>query len=259
VDINKKRIVVTGAASGIGLAFLNEISKLDTQILAADINAGGLHQAIKDLSDNQARITSFVADLSLEKNVDLLFKEATSQMGGIDLFIANAGFPYYETIHKADWEHIDKIFQLNVYSPLYAFEKMLELNQDQEFKMVITASAMGRMAMPGYAFYSATKAAVHRFAEGVRQEMRDPNQLMLVYPIATRTNFFKTASQNTPVPWPMQTPQAVARAMLQGIRHDLKSVNPSFLFSLIMFLDRLQPFIRLAYQKYYARLLDKQP
>ena len=103
VDINKKRIVVTGAASGIGLAFLKEISQLDTQILAADIDAQGLHQAIKNLSGKRSRTTSFIADLSLKKNTDLLFKKAISQMGGIDLFIANAGFPYYETINKADW------------------------------------------------------------------------------------------------------------------------------------------------------------
>jgi len=259
VDINKKKIVITGAASGIGLAVLNEISQLDSQILAADINELGMHQAIKDLSGNRARVTTFISDLSQAKNVDVLFEKAANQMGGIDLFIANAGFPYYETIQKADWEHIDKIFQLNVCSPLYSFEKMLELNQDREFKMVITASAMGRMAMPGYAFYSATKAAVHRFAEAVRLEMRNPKQLMLVYPIATKTNFFKTASDHTPVPWPVQSPKTVARATLHGIRHDLKSVNPSFLFSLIIFLDRFQPFIRQAYQKYFARLLDILP
>ena len=136
---------------------------------------------------------------------------------------------------------------------------MLRLNRNREFKMVITASAMGLMAMPGYALYSATKAAIHRFAEGVRLEMCNPSQLMLVYPIATKTNFFKTASKHTPIPWPMQTPQMVARSMLHGIRYDLKSVHPSFLFSLIIFLDRFQPFLRKMYQKYYARLLEKLP
>ena len=239
------------------MALLNEISQFDTQILAADINPQGMQQAIKNLSNNQSRITAFFTDLSSAKNVDQLFKKATNQMGGIDLFIANAGFPYYETIQKADWEHIERIFQLNVYSPIYAFEKLKQLNQGRDFKMVITASAMGVMAMPGYALYSASKAALHRFAEGVRQELFDPRQLMLVYPIATHTGFFKTASKNTPVPWPVQTPQEVARAMLHGILRDQKSVNPSFLFSLIIFLDRFQPFIRLAYQKYYARLLPK--
>jgi short-subunit dehydrogenase len=259
MEINNKRIVITGAASGIGKALLNEISKLDTHILAADINASGLNQAIKDLSGNRSRITPFIADLSLAKNIDKLFRIANNQLGGIDLFIANAGFPYYETIHKADWKHIERIFKLNVYSPIYAFEKLLLLNKRRDFKMVITASAMGVMAMPGYALYSATKAALHRFAEGAHLEMGDPRQLMLVYPIATFTYFFKSASQNTPIPWPAQTPQVVARAILHGIQYDRKTVNPSLIFSLIIFLDRFQPFIRLAYQKYYARLLDKHP
>jgi uncharacterized protein len=259
MEINKKRIVITGAASGIGKALLNEICKKDTHILAVDINAASLHQSINDLNGNRAQIIPFITDLSFAKNIDELFKTADNQMGGIDLFVANAGFPYYESIQKADWEHIERIFQLNFYSPIYAFEKLLRINKGRDFKMVITASAMGVMAMPGYALYSATKAALHRFAEGVRLEMRDPRQLMLVYPIATYTDFFKTASQNTPIPWPAQTPQAVARAILHGIQHDRKTVNPSVIFSLIIYLDRFQPFIRLAYQKYYARLLDKLP
>lgn len=257
MDINKKRIVITGAASGIGLAFLNEVSRFDCQIMAVDIDKQRLQKSIKGLSNHRARMTVFVIDLSLPKNVDEMFKKAISQMGGIDLFIANAGFPYYETIQKADWEHIERIFQLNVFSPIYAFEKLNQLNNGRNFKMVITASAMGVMAMPGYALYSATKAALHRFAEGVRLEMRDPCQLMLVYPIATYTDFFITASRNTPVPWPAQTPRVVARAIVKGIQQEKKSVNPSFLFSLIIFLDRFQPFIRMTYQKYYARLLDK--
>jgi uncharacterized protein len=255
MDINKKRVVITGAASGIGLALLKEISRFDAQILAADIDRLRLPKAIKDLGGHPSRMAGFVTDLSLPENVDELFRKAIDQMGGIDLFIANAGFPYYEALQNADWGHIESIFQLNVFSPIYAFEKLNQLNSSREFKMVITASAMGVMAMPGYALYSATKAALHRFAEGVRLELRDPRQLMLVYPIATHTDFFKTASQNTPIPWPAQTPQVVARAIVKGIHQEKKTVKPSFLFSLILFLDRFQPFIRRAYQRYYARLL----
>lgn len=258
MHLSQKRIVVTGAASGIGLALLSQFAKLDVQLLAADINQQGLQEALNNLGEKGTKIKVFTGDLSLPATVDSLFTTAIQQMGGIDLFIANAGFPYYEVIQQPDWEPIQKIFQLNVFSAIYSFEKMMAINQGNDFKMVMTASAMGVMAMPGYALYSATKAALHRFAEGVRLELRNPRQLMLVYPIATRTGFFKRASQSTPVPWPAQTPQAVARAILNGIRRDRLSVNPSLLFSLIIFLDRFQPFIRWGYQKYYARLLRKK-
>jgi len=258
MDLSQKRIVLTGAASGIGLALLDELAKLDVQLLAADINQQGLQEAVNRLGQTKASIKIYTGDLSLSTTVDRLFTTAIQEMGGIDLFIANAGFPYYEVIQQPDWDHIQKIFQLIVFPQIYTFEKMMDINQGKEFKMVMTASAMGVMAMPGYALYSATKAALHRFAEGVRLELRNPHQLMLVYPIATRTGFFKRASQSTPIPWPAQTSEVVARAILNGIRHDRLSVNPSLLFSLIIFLDRFQPFIRWGYQKYYSRLLNKK-
>ena len=61
-------------------------------------------------------------------------------MGGIDLFIANAGFAYYEKIEKPDWDHLTRIYQLNVFSAIYATEKMQDLNKGRPYKVVMTAS-----------------------------------------------------------------------------------------------------------------------
>jgi short-subunit dehydrogenase len=100
---------------------------------------------------------------------------------------------------------------------------------------------MAHLAVPGYALYSASKAALHRFADGYRWQMKDPRKLMLAYPIATRTGFFKAAGEGVPAAWPRQQPETVARAILRGIRRDRKSVSPSYLFSLVLFLDRFLP------------------
>ncbi len=61
--------------------------------------------------------------------MDALFKEAKKKMGGIDIFIANAGFAYYEKIEKEDWGHIRGIVDTNFISAVYAVEKMRNLNQ----------------------------------------------------------------------------------------------------------------------------------
>jgi len=64
---------------------------------------------------------------------------------------------------------------------------------------------------------------------------------MLVYPITTRTNFFQGAGIAVPIPWPSQTPQVVAKAILSGIRHDRQRVYPSLTFQIILFLKRFLP------------------
>ncbi|QNU68905.1 SDR family oxidoreductase [Ruminiclostridium herbifermentans] len=86
-------------------------------------------------------------------------------MGKIDIFFANAGFAYYEKIAKPDYQHIEDIYKVNVFAPLYICEKMYELNKDRDYKVVITSSAMGMLSLLGYALYLSTKAAMKLLSE----------------------------------------------------------------------------------------------
>ena len=241
MDLTDKRIVLTGAASGIGLALLERLAALPVHLLAADVNAAALEAACSRLNAAPGRVGAFACDLSTQASVDRLFEHAMQSLGDIDVFIANAGFAYYEQVERPDWAHLESIFRVNVFNSLYSLEKMQALHGDRPYKMVITASAMAHIAVPGYAIYSATKAAVDRFADGYRWQMADPFRLMLVYPIGTRTGFFSAAGQGVPIPWPTQTPGAVAGAILEGIRRDRRTVYPSGVFRLVLFLDRFLP------------------
>ncbi|MFC1976066.1 SDR family NAD(P)-dependent oxidoreductase [Chloroflexota bacterium] len=253
MKIDNSRIVLTGAASGIGQALLNQLATYPTQIVAVDINQAALQTAIDDLFSVQAMVTPYVCDLSQQANVDALFDDALDLMGGIDLFIANAGYAYFEKIGIPDWAHIAQIFQLNVFSAIYSAEKMRALNPNRPFKVVMTASAIGHLALPGYTIYAATKAALHRFAEGYRFELADRSALTLVYPIATRTHFFDMAGVEVPIPWPSQPAEIVARAVIKGIERDRASVYPSHLFQVFIVLQRFLPFLRNILQSWENR------
>lgn len=234
-------IVLTGAASGIGRALLTRWSSRPLRILAVDVDDQQLAAAIQALAAAQAEITPLAIDLSTPENVDRLFDQALKTLGSIDLFVANAGFAYYEQLDAADWSRLDRIFRLNVFSPIYAAVKMKRLNGARPYKVVMTASAMAYLALPGYAVYAGTKAALHRFAEGYRLELDDPDRLVLVYPIATRTNFFTSAGQSIPIPWPTQAADPVAEAIINGVEHHRLSIYPSRLFATYLFLARFLP------------------
>lgn len=239
MQIEGKNIVLTGAGSGIGRALLELLAQFPARILAVDQDA----LRLEDLPAGQAHIEKHVCDLGKPEAVDGMFAAALDLLGGVDLLIANAGFAYYEKIETADWAHIEQIFRVNVISTLYALEKMQLLNAGRPYKVVITASAMSYVGLPGYALYSSTKSALHRFAESYRFELEDPNKLMLVYPIGTRTRFFGTASAAHPAPqtWPTQSAEQVARAMLHGIQRDSRSVFPFGAFRLFLALPCLIP------------------
>jgi short-subunit dehydrogenase len=249
MKLEQSRIVVTGAASGIGRALLYELAQYPVQIVAADVDGRRLTGSAAAIpSAGDGKVTTFTGDMAIPEDVDALFDFAVETMGGIDLFFANAGFGYFEQIEGADWSHIADIYRTNVFSPIYAVEKMRELHPDSDYQVVITGSVMGRLALSGYTLYASTKAALDRFAEGYRLEMGQHGRLTLVYPLAVRTDFFRIAGDPV-IPWPSQPAEEVARAMIRGIKKDKKTIYTSWLLPLMLFTLRLLPFTGRLYQR----------
>ncbi|MES2517491.1 MAG: SDR family NAD(P)-dependent oxidoreductase [Bacteroidota bacterium] len=249
MKIARKNIILTGAASGIGKALLMQLLDFEgINIVAVDLN---------EVEVISPKITPFICDLSQQIEIDRLFKFALSHFQTIDIFIANAGFAYYEEINKPDWQRIELIFQVNVFSPIYAFQKMKELNIGREYFVLITSSAMAKVAIPGYALYGATKAALDRFEDAYRFERQDLGHLSLIYPIATKTNFFHRSANFTrrDVPFPAHTPQEVAKAMIKGILQNETCIFPSKLFQIGRFFQKIFEIIVLPYQYFYAKKL----
>lgn len=242
--IKGKNIVITGAGSGIGQAILHEVLQYeDVQVVAADLTGD-------NLAVNDERVAFFIGDLSFKDKIDELIDYALEKMGGIDIFFANAGFAYYEKIDNPDYLHIENIFRVNVFAPIYIAEKMEAINKGREYKVVVTASAMAKLPLPGYALYSSTKAAVDSFFNAYAYERENEKSICVVYPIATRTNFFARAGKDIPVPFPVQKADTVARKIVKGVEKDRREIYPSVLFRFIYILDRYIPFILPLYTAY---------
>ncbi len=239
--IKGKTIVLTGANSGIGLETLKLI-KDDNKILCIDKNIDTL---LSYASDN---VFVMQKDVSSKEAVDEIFETAIQKLGSIDIFYANAGYPYYEEFNYVDWERVQRMFETNVYSPIYSYQKYVEYLGGKKGVFAITISAIGQMAMPGFTVYSASKFAMQGFQEGIRLELPKNLQLTCLYPVATDTGFFKAAN-DIPFkkPFPVQQPNVVARKMVKGIEKDKKNVYPCALFGVAKVLMKFLPFVRNIY------------
>ncbi|MCC5814051.1 MAG: SDR family NAD(P)-dependent oxidoreductase [Leptospira sp.] len=244
MKIDSKRIVITGTSSGIGReTFLLLKEYKDAKILCVDFNKA---EDNEDFQEN-INIKFHRADISLPESIEDIVRIANDWMGGIDIFFANAGFAYYEEIQKPNWEKIEKIFKTNVFSPFYTLT-YLNHSSKNPFLFIVTASAMSHLPIPGYSLYSSTKSAVHSFMNCFRYELKKGNRLMVVYPIATRSKFFDTAGNSVPIPFPSQSSKAVAKSIIHGIKWNRNSVYPSWIFSLMMVVDRFMIFPLKVYQ-----------
>ncbi|MBQ8503944.1 MAG: SDR family NAD(P)-dependent oxidoreductase [Clostridia bacterium] len=240
--ITGKNIVLTGADSGIGFEVLKLLAgDKSNKILAVDIN----NKKMGTLGEN---VITYQCDVSSEQGVDSIFEKAEKELGFIDIFYANAGYPYYELMDYVDWERTKRMFETNVYSPIYSYQKYREHLNGKKGHYAITISAIGKMAMPGFTTYSASKFAMEGFQQGIRFENPENITLTCLYPIATDTNFFAAANDEVfERPFPVQSPKVVAKKMVKGLEKGKKSVNPSFLFTLSGVLFAVLPPVKKVY------------
>ena len=111
MQIAHKNIILTGAASGIGKALLNQLVDFEgIKVIAVDLNN------IENASD---KIIPFICDLSQQSEVDRLFTFAIAHLQTIDIFIANAGFAYYEIVGNAS----KRFFKLMYFRQFMLFRK----------------------------------------------------------------------------------------------------------------------------------------
>lgn len=243
--INNKTIVLTGASSGIGFEVLRLLVKgSGNKILAVSRHA---EQLLSTFAEN---VIPFNMDISTKEGVDAVFEKANEVFDGrkIDIFYANAGFPYYEEFNYEDWDRVKVMFDTNTLSPIYTYAKYLHHLDGRDGILAITVSAIGQMAMPGYAIYSASKFGLQGFQQAIRLEAPKNMQITCLYPVATDTNFFRVAN---PVPFekpfPVQQPDVVARKMVAGIESGKKFVSPNPLFAVSKVLMGVCPPVRTVY------------
>ncbi len=245
MEINHTNIIVTGAASGIGHCLVNELLNFDCKIIAADINAELLNKVTSSYTD---KVKPYVCNLANPDHIDQLFETSINLYGSVDIFIANAGFGYYEQLKEGEWSRLEQIFRVNTISPIYSLLKMNKINSGKPWKTVILCSAMAEWNIPGYTLYSTTKTAIHRFADSYKFDNSN-NNLMTVYPIATRTKFFEKAGGNSmPIPFPVQSPETVAKKIIKGVLEDKRKLYPARLFRSIVMINRILPIIKPLYQ-----------
>lgn len=246
MKLENKIVLVTGASSGIGLDLVKALLKENMDVVA-------ISRRIEEINLNHKRLTKKNFDLSKQSQIDAMFQFVFAQYNRLDLFIANAGFSYYEYASGSDWKHIEDIFRVNTLSVLYSATQLKAHMKDAPFNFVATASAASFLSMPGHALYSATKAALRGFMDGYRLELPKHQKLQTVFPVATKTNFFNKANQSNK-PWPVQTSEHVAKVMIKGIKKDKKNIYPSKLFK---YGFKLTPWFFALYMKRQTRLFHR--
>ena len=165
MQVKDKRVVVTGAASGIGKALSVAFYKAGAQsVVAVDMNIEGAEETANDVNG-----IAVAANVSQEPDIIRVIEKANELSGGIDIFCSNAGIwgvPGFLNVKNEDWQNI---WEVNVLSHIFAASNVLPQMLDRgEGYLMSTASAAGLLTQIGSAGYSVTKAAAVSFAEWLK-------------------------------------------------------------------------------------------
>jgi NAD(P)-dependent dehydrogenase (short-subunit alcohol dehydrogenase family) len=143
--------IVTGGASGIGLATATLLAQRGAQVACLDLNA-------KDLPEP---LLAYVADVSDDASVRAAVTAAAEVMGGIDIVVNNAGIGAIGTIEANSDEEWHRVLDVNVVGMVRTARAALPyLRQSAHAAIVNTCSIAAHAGLPQRALYSASKGAV---------------------------------------------------------------------------------------------------
>lgn len=173
-----RRVFITGASSGLGLALAREFAAQGAQL-------GLLARRERSLADlraslpNAAQHRVYPVDVNDHAALAAAAADFLAHAGGIDIVIANAGISYGTlTERPADLVVFDQIIQTNLIATVATFSPFIAVMKSQAeqgrrgMRLVGIASVAGIRGLPGAEAYSASKAAVISYCESLRVALR---------------------------------------------------------------------------------------
>jgi NAD(P)-dependent dehydrogenase (short-subunit alcohol dehydrogenase family) len=165
--------VITGGASGIGLALAEGFAQKKMKVMLADIEANALAAAEKSLRERGADVASFRTDVSDPDALEALAAKTVERFGKANVIVNNAGVqrsaPTWKLSAK-EWKWLLDVNLVGVVNGIRAFvPRMLE--QGDECHVINTASFGGLVTAPLMSAYSATKYAVVAISEVLKLEL----------------------------------------------------------------------------------------
>lgn len=176
--------MITGASSGIGKACVNLLVDVGFIVYAGsrtpekiDIVHQNLYPIALDLTSHE----------QIKSSIDAIHKE----QGSLDIVINNAGYGLISSVEDANEEEMKSQFDINVFSIFRVCKAAIPYMKDQENSIIINiGSYFGKVALPLFSFYSASKFAVEGLTDALRYELKDLNiRVHSVIPGFTKTNF----------------------------------------------------------------------
>jgi NAD(P)-dependent dehydrogenase (short-subunit alcohol dehydrogenase family) len=181
--------LVTGCSSGIGRATALHLHRAGLVVYAtarqpdtlADLTDAGIHTLALDVTDDASMVAAV--------------ERIATRDGQVDVLVNNAGFELVGTVEEIPVSEVRREFDTNVFGLARLTQLVLPGMRAQRYGRIVNVSSIfGRFAVPGWAYYAATKHALEAFSEALRLELAGFGiRVVQVEPFAARTQLATNA------------------------------------------------------------------
>ena len=217
-------VVLTGASGGIGAATARALVSAGARVLLVARDPGRLYTLAQSLADGarERQVAALAVDLAAAAGRRQLRDVAIARRANV--LVNNAGVPCFGAFASLDDEAIAHVLTTNLVAPVSLTRALLPHLARQPRAVVLNVgSTLGRLGLPGFSVYAASKFGLRGFTESLRRELAGSTvQVLYLAPRATRTRFNDAAvtaynrATHTREDDPATVATAVVRSLVRG-------------------------------------------
>jgi len=188
MKLSGNTILITGGASGIGLAFAKQFLRAGNQVIVV----GRREEKLAEAKEKFPQLHTRVCDVSIEQERIQLFEWITKEFPDLNVLVNNAGIQQRVNLLKGknDWKYYQNEIAINVEGPIHLSMLFIPHLIKQKEAAIINVTS-GLAVQPGVwvPIYSATKAAMHSFTLTMRHQLENTSvEVIEVLPPAVNTD-----------------------------------------------------------------------
>jgi short-subunit dehydrogenase len=227
MDLSRKAVLITGASNGIGAAMARSFSKRGAQVSLIARSADKLASVASETG-----AVHTVGDVTRAEDRKRAVEATMARYGRIDVLVNNAGVGMYVPAWKADMAEVRGLWELNYFAALELIQLVVPEMRKQGGGMIVNVSSIaGKVSLPWFTNYTASKFAVCAMTDSLRTELAPFHiRCMTVCPGYVKTHFQDNALSGRPPDrlWRLKsfalTAEQCAEAVARGVERDKRTV-----------------------------------